>query len=148
MATIANYDISQVFLRGMVTVARSFDNSAGGADVTITNGTVLGIVSATNKVKTCVSSATDGSQLPRFICAGTVTIAAGAIGDVMCCKDGWVNEDKTIFSNGTDTWATTVSTTDSGTQTTVQGTMRDVLQANSNITLLSGVDGSYYDNQP
>lgn len=95
------YDFSKIFL---------FDNkyrkvsiAASGADVTITAGELIGIVST---VYQPYDSTTSNIRLVG-IAAETITISDGDSADVLICISGKVAEDKLVF-NGTDTIDTVV----------------------------------------
>jgi hypothetical protein len=141
----ANFDRSVLLTRGTISQQYDYDNSAGGSDVSIASGTVMGIVSATGKIKPYDSTATDGTHIPRFVCIGDQVIPAGTTGKVTVAYDGWVNPNLLVFSHSGDSLATTVVTTDSSSQTTTVGTVRTELQANSRIILIDQTDSSYFD---
>ncbi len=101
-----SYDNSQVFLGKNHFDTASYTNSSGGA-VVLTEGRLMGRVLADNKVQPQVSSATDGSEFPRMICADNVTVADGATVTLNICTKGRINQNKITFG-GADTLATAI----------------------------------------
>lgn len=108
----------------------------GGVDsVTLVEGTVLGRVSATNKVAVCASAETDGSQFPFAVLKGTTTVAAGDSATLTYAIGGEVDSTLLVF-DGTDTLATPVD----------GRTMKDHLQL-ANIVVRNFDEVSKFENQ-
>ncbi len=146
---ITNYDIAKIFLGFEQRTGTANYTNATGSEVTLAVGTVLGRVTATNKVYPSVSSATNGSQQPRFILADTYVVANGATQEVTYAYTCTVNSDL-LTLGGADTLDTVISLTGTtgspaAATTTVIGTMRDLLQS-SGIYLLEGIELTAIDN--
>lgn len=98
---ITNYDVSKIFVFENKFQDAPYNNSAY-ADVTLQMGTVMGRVTGTGYIKPCVSTATDGSQVPIGVLNETRTFSAGFLGDVGICVAGSVVAEKLIFVTATD----------------------------------------------
>ena len=133
-----DYERSNVFIgfTNRFEVA-NFINLTGGA-LTYKAGTVVGRISATNKITELKSAATDGSQMPIGILATDITALAGSgTKDVTMCISGDVAEEKVIL-NGADVLTTVVT----------GKTLRDRIGADTvGIILKLGRDLTNYDNQ-
>ena len=143
-------DISKIFLGGNKTITATYTNGTGSA-VTLSPGRVMGRISASNKVTPQDKDNTDGSQLGRFVLMSShVDVANGA--SVICtlCFKGEVDASKLVWGSG-ETSTTAVSTTysDSATNTVAipYGTNGDILLANSQLELITGIENSRYDNE-
>ncbi len=75
--------------------------TASGADVELTEGLVMGRISATGLLTPLTIAATDGSQYPVGICIKTQTVADGETAAIKVVNKGKVNENKITFSTGT-----------------------------------------------
>jgi hypothetical protein len=100
-------DSSNTFLFDYETDTAQYTNG-GGAPVTLTEGTLLGIINASGKVTPLTSAAVDGSQFPAGILLNTITVAAGATVTVTYAIGGDVDVSKIIFQ-GADALTTVVS---------------------------------------
>lgn len=100
-------DTSKIFIWGNRYTTGSYTNS-GGSPVTLAAGTLLGKVSATQKLLPHSSAASDGSQFPVGVLADDYIIAAGATLDLFYCVAGDVAQEKVILASG-DTMVTPVS---------------------------------------
>jgi hypothetical protein len=76
--------------------------------ITLTAGTLLGRVSATQKLIPLASGASDGSQFPVGVLAETITIADGDTSNLSVCNFGSVVEQLVIL-DGSDTMNTVIS---------------------------------------
>jgi len=146
---ITNYDIAKIFLGFEQRTGTATYTNATGSEVTLAAGTVLGRVHSTNKVYPSVSSATDGSQVPRFILADTYVVANGANQTVTYAYTCTVNSDL-ITLGGSDTLATVISLTGTtgspaAATSTPVGTVRDLLQS-AGIYLVEGIELTEIDN--
>lgn len=74
--------------------------TADGADVELTEGLVMGRISATGLLTPLDKDATDGSQYPVGICIKDQTIVDGSTEKVVVVNKGKVNENKITFSDG------------------------------------------------
>lgn len=83
-------------------------NNPSYSDLVVPEGTVMGRVSATGRLKVLASGSSDGSQLPIGIMIGGKTIQYGETLEVAICDDGDVNENNIILQ-GSDTLDTVVS---------------------------------------
>lgn len=102
-----NNDTTKIFVGGNKDATASYTNSTYD-DVTLTEGTLLGKVSATGKVKPLASAAVDGSQYPIGILRQTTTIGAGETVTLTFVTAGDVVKTKVILS-GSDTMSTVIS---------------------------------------
>lgn len=130
---ITNYDTSKIFLGFEQRTDTAVYTNATGDEVTLAAGTVMGRVTGTNKVYPSVSTATDGSQVPRFILADTYVVANGASETVTYAYTCTVDSGL-ITLGGSDTLNTVISligTTGSpAAETSTEiGTIRDLLQS-------------------
>lgn len=121
-----NYDRSKIFIGNNFYVSGSYTNSTG-SEITLAAGQLMGRIFATNKVDKCLSSNTNGSQVPLGILKEAVTVANGATATVSICIAGMVNKDKVTLT-GVDAWTTSISLTDSATNTVAIGTLEDLLR--------------------
>lgn len=115
-----------------------------GSSVDLAAGTILGTIFSSNKLTPQVSTATDGSQVPVGILANNVTVANGATVTLTYCWQGDVDTSQLTFG-GSDTLATTISLTDSGTDTVIIGTIESIL-VSKGINPQTVVDNTIADN--
>jgi len=106
----ANYDYSKLFLFGCKMRTATYTNSTGST-VNMAKGQIIGRINSSAKVKEQVSTAIDGSQVPRGILANNYTVANGATVTVTYCYQGEVDAAGIVFSS-TDTMATPISLDD------------------------------------
>lgn len=140
---ITNFDYTRIFVWDNRYISATYTNPAG-TTATLVAGQVFGRVSATGKVLPCISTATDGSQVPRFILQNSYTVAGSADQTVMLCFYGGVATNAiTLNGSPVDTLTTVIKGNDG---TTVFGTYQDVLAANG-IFLEGGTENTYVDNQ-
>ena len=132
---INNYDLSKIFVLNNRYATADYTNPTSD-DIELPIGTVMGRVSATNKIIPCKSTASDGSQYPIGILADTYGVDYVETAELTFCTMGDVVQNKIVFNNGTDTVATAVS----------GKTMKDMLQA-AGINLVGGDQLTGYDNQ-
>jgi hypothetical protein len=89
-----NVDISPLFLGG--NYKRKGMTISNGENVA--RGQLLGVVTATGKLKASVSTATDGSQIPKYIAIENIDASASDINtDVLA--SGKVAKSKLVFAN-------------------------------------------------
>lgn len=105
----------------------TYTNGTGSA-VNLTTGTLMGVISSSNKLTPHVSTATDGSQVPRGVLAHDYTVANGATVTLSYCFQGDVDSALLTFG-GSDTLATAITLTDSATNTVGIGTIEQLLVA-------------------
>jgi hypothetical protein len=84
------------------------DYTAGGADITIPAGTLLGRIGSTGKVVPLTSAAVDGSQFPVGILLQDTFVAATSTVSLTYCVSGDVAANKVIYQ-GADNGETVVS---------------------------------------
>ena len=96
---ITNYETSK-FLLGNNEFNKG-NLTASGADVELTEGLVMGRISATGLLTPLTIAATDGSQYPVGICIKDKTVSDGDTEEIVVVNKGRVNEDKITFSTGT-----------------------------------------------
>ena len=101
-----DYDFSKLFL--FENRYRRIDISASGADIVLSQGMLIGTISASGEGAIMASGSSDGSQIPTGICAEDITVVDGSTESVLICIGGHVDEDKLIF-DGTDDLDTAVS---------------------------------------
>jgi hypothetical protein len=104
---INDYDYSKIFIRENRFDKAVYTNGTGD-EVTLAVGTLLGRISASDKVTPLKSAAADGSNIPVGVVAKAVTVADGADATVNFCVGGDVVKGKIIF-DGTDDFDTVVS---------------------------------------
>jgi hypothetical protein len=75
----------------------------------ILEGTVMGIITASQKLKPTDSVSVDGSEIPRFILLADVDTTAGDVDREVGVR-GDFNEDKLVFVNGGNDIDTVVAT--------------------------------------
>ena len=101
------YDTTKLVLKGGEFNSAVYTNSTGGP-ITISVGTLLGRVSATDKVLPLKSAAVDGSQLPVGISTQEITVADTESATIEFVIAGEV-EGTLLVLDGTDTLATAIS---------------------------------------
>lgn len=131
---VQNYSTQQIFLGNNWDKDETYNNTTGSA-VTVLAGTVMGTIFTSGYTLGLVSTATDGSQWPKGICRETTIIPANSTGVVNVVYSGEVNSNAIIFSNGTDTLATTI-----GAEATNGGSLADMITANTQIKLVASVE--------
>lgn len=99
------YDRTKVFLGCNTFEEHAY--KAPAAEVTLTNGQVMGRVSATGALLELKSGAADGSEIPFGILVGDHTIAIGETPNLSVCVSGNVSLNDIVF-DGADTVATVV----------------------------------------
>lgn len=133
---ITNYETSKMFVFGNRFASADYTNS-GGSPVTIAEGTLLGRISATQKLLPLASAASDGSQFPVGIAKEDTIVAAGATVKITFCIEGDVDESKVILS-GADTLNTVIS----------GRSIRDRIGSDTvGIRLVQSTEMTAYDNQ-
>lgn len=136
-----NFDYSRIFIWDNRYKTATYTD--GGSGSTIVAGTVMGRVTATGKVKPCVSTATDGSQIPRFVLQQTYIVEASASETVTVCFYGGVAASMLTFGGSpVDTLTSQIYLNDGSTPI---GNYGDVLAANGIFTE-DGEDNTYYNN--
>lgn len=133
---ITNYNVAKIFIWGNRYSKGSYTNSTYDP-ITLTAGTLMGRVSATQKIKPLASGASDGSQYPVGILAQDVTVEEGETQELAFCYDGDVAEEL-LTLDGSDTLSTVIS----------GRSIRDRIAADTvGIRLVSGTEMTGYDNQ-
>jgi hypothetical protein len=129
-------DFSKIFLGGNKTITATYTNGSGSA-VTLTPGQVFGRVTADAKVALQDKDSTDGSQLARFVLMSShASIANGASATVTLCYAGEVDASKLVWGSG-ESLTTAVGTV---------GINQDILTANSQLILITGIENTALDN--
>lgn len=139
-----NYDVSKIFIGNNRYKTAEYTNGTG-SEVTLAAGTLMGRIFATNKVTPNVSSATNGSQLPVGVLADSYVVANGVTVTITMCIGGDIAQEK-VTLGGSDTLATAITLTDSGTDTVGVGTLGDLIVARTQIYLVAGTELTGYDN--
>jgi len=102
-----DYNTAKMVIHGGRYETATYTNGTG-SEVTLPKGTLLGRISASNKVQPLASAAVDGSQFPVGILNESITVADGASYDLSMVIAGEV--DASFLSlDGSDTLATVVS---------------------------------------
>lgn len=94
-----NYDIAKMFIWDNRYTTAVY--TAGGSNVTIPAGTVMGRIAATGKIVPMTAAAVDGSAIPVGILANDYTVLANATVNMYICIGGDVVEDMIICNGGT-----------------------------------------------
>lgn len=104
-----NFDTSKIFIWNNRFISGTYTNpSASGDEVTLAKGTVMGRISATQKLTPLTSGASDGSQYPVGILADDYTVDYLESAEVFICVAGDVAEEL-IDLQGSDTLDTVIS---------------------------------------
>lgn len=102
MALTTFFDLTQYQIGGIVNTIDATYTNGSGSTVTLAAGTLMGRVVATNKVKPCVASATDGSQVPIGILLAGYSVAASADQTVTLTISGNFDIAGITFGSGND----------------------------------------------
>lgn len=114
--------------------------------VSLTAGTIVGRVRSSGKIKVCVSTNHDGSQIPIGILMNDYSVVAGTDKTVQFLTNGDVNLNMVNYNGSTDlTTVLLFSDTSDAATTTVAGTIRDILHGKY-INLIDIKDSSIPDN--
>ncbi|KKQ06409.1 MAG: hypothetical protein US15_C0012G0007 [Candidatus Moranbacteria bacterium GW2011_GWF1_36_4] len=144
-----DYDVSKVFVFGNRYNKGLYDEPSSGAEYTLLQGTILGRIAATGKLKICSVASTDGSQFPIGVVKESVTMASGATSvSVSYCIKGDVVEEKLLFA-GSETLNSIVTVEDGSTpagDTTYTKRLRDLIQS-IGIVLVASTEMTLFDNQ-
>jgi len=145
---INNYSTRNLFVwnnRFNQSVA-TYTNSTGSS-VTLLTGMLIGRIASSGKVAQCISTATDGSQVPIGVLTQDYTVANSASADISFCIQGDIDYGLLVFGGSpTDSLTTVISLTDSGSSTVKIGTINDIL-VRSGILPVPGNEMTYRDNQ-
>jgi hypothetical protein len=99
--------LTRCFLQNNEFAPRTYKNLTG-ALASVPKFTMLGVVTATGMVVPCVSTATDGSQFPRFISNKDIVDAAiNAEISISVCNTGLINRNAVKFAS-TEGWNTQI----------------------------------------
>lgn len=144
-----DYDTRKVFVWNNRYNTGLFDEPNGSGAFTLSEGQVIGRIASSGKLKICVSTATDGSQIPIGVVKGSYTMAESATDvAVTFCIAGDVDQTKLLFS-GSETLATVVTIVNdpAGTPNATSNTriMRDLIQS-IGIHLVAGDELTEFDN--
>lgn len=130
-------DLSQIFLGGNKCVTATYTNGTGSTEA-LTPGIVFGRITASAKVAKQDKDSTDGSQLGRFVLMSShAAIANGADATLTLCYTGEVDASKLVWGTG-ESLTTAVGTV---------GINQDILVANSQLVLVTGIENTKYDNE-
>lgn len=135
--SIVDYDVSKFLLGFNSTIDANL--TASGADVDLLQGMLMGRIASTNLLTPCVSTATDGSQIPVGVCIVDQTIADGDTDAVTLVNKGRVAESKINFLD-TETLDTLIGPTSN------QRSYRDYLN-DLGLELMGGTELTAVDNQ-
>lgn len=143
---ITQFDYSKLFIWNPKTRTGTYTNGTGGT-VDLLKGRIFGRIAANNRVTPQVSTAIDGSQVPRFILANDyLQVANGATITVTFAISGEIAREGVIFG-GSDTYATVITLNDSAVtpNTTAIGTIEDLLW-NAGLQTVATTENTYPDN--
>lgn len=129
------YDTSIVFLRDNFYSTEPFNNETY-LNVTLTKGTVMGRVTASNYIVPVNAGVSDGSELPIGILAEDVTVLASSSKNIPLCVKGEIAEEKVNFDDADDTL-----------DTVVDGVRYKDRLTQIGLILIPGTELSDYDNQ-
>jgi hypothetical protein len=101
---VTQFDYSKLFIFNNKYRTATYTNSTGG-EVTLTKGMLVGRIYSSGKVKQCVSTAEDGSQLPIGVLSANYTVANSASVTVTFCISGEVAREGITFA-GSDAYTT------------------------------------------
>lgn len=133
---ITNYNTSKLLLGNNSFEEGTYTND--GYDVTLTEGTVMGRISATGKVIPLESDASDGSQYPIGVLAQTQEVAEGDDAILSICTAGKVDQGLLVFNKDGDSLSTVVD----GRQ------LKDRIAGDTvGIVLKAATENTDYDNQ-
>jgi hypothetical protein len=133
---ITNNDNAKIFIWDNRYEQGTYTNPTGD-DVTLAKGTLMGRVSATQKLVPLASGASDGSQFPVGILADDYTVDYLESANVTICIGGDVAEELVVL-NGSDTMATVISSR----------SIRDRIAGDTlGIKLVAGTQMTAFDNQ-
>jgi len=130
-----NYDVSKFLLGNNSFIDANV--TASGANVVLTEGLVMGRISATGLLAKLDKDATDGSQYPVGICVTDQTIVDGTTASVRLVNKGKVAESKVTIADGTLSTAIGVANH--------QRTLRDWIES-IGIELMGGEELTAFDN--
>lgn len=133
---IDNYNRTKIFVWNNRFKQVTYTNSTG-ATVNLRAGRLMGRITASQKALPHVSTATDGSEQPVFICADDYDVANGATITISVCDAGDVSSNKITFG-GAETLATLIPDDVS---------IEDALYRNSQIRVIKSDQLTGYDNQ-
>ena len=122
-----------IFLRDNKYESGDFTNDTYDA-ITLSAGTVVGRILATNEIAPMASGNTDGTKLPIGILTQTTVVESGDTVSLNFCIGGEVAKEKVILDSG-DTFATVIGSA---------STINDLL--NNFVTLVSGTEMTAFDN--
>lgn len=133
---IVNTDTSKIFIWKNRYDGGTYTNE-GYDDETLLAGTLMGRISATQKLAKHNSSNADGSQYPVGVLASDYTVEAGQNKEIQICVSGDVAEEMVLLHTG-DTMDTVIS----------GRSIRDRIGADTvGVNLVSSTEMTAYDNQ-
>lgn len=133
---IKNYNKGKIFLSGNRFFQIQFTNG-GSSAVTISKGTLFGRITIGQKGKPFESDAEDGSEQVIGVLGDDYSVPAGGTTSVLVCDGGVVDEGRLVFAKTGDSLDTAISGT----------SVRDCIQRNTIIQLVTTQDLTGYDNQ-
>lgn len=143
---INNYSTRNIFVWNNRFTTATYTNGTG-SEVSLLAGMLIGRIASSGLVKQCVSTATDGSQVPIGILTQDYTVANGDSVTVNFCIQGDVDSGMLVFGGSpADTLASVVSLVDSATNTVKVGTLGDILNGKGIIPVATS-ENTYQDNQ-
>ena len=145
---INNYSTRNIFVwnNRFNSIPATYTNSTG-SEVTLTAGMLVGRVATSGLVKQCISTATDGSQVPVGVLVQDYTVANGGSVTISMCIQGDIDYGKIVYGGSpVDTISTVISLTDSGSATVKIGTIGDILNGKGILPIVTS-EMTYQDNQ-
>lgn len=122
---VNNYSQNPIFIWNNRFNSQAATYTDSGSGSTLSAGMMIGRVTANGKVKQCITTATDGSQIPIGILLADYTIAASASVDLTFGISGDVNSSLIVFGGSPADSLTTQCYLNNG--TSAIGTVLDVL---------------------
>jgi hypothetical protein len=122
---VTNFSQRNIFIWNNRFNSQAAEYTDSGSGSTLAAGIMIGRISATGKVKQCITTATDGSQIPIGILLADYEVAASASVDLTFGIAGDVDSGMIVFGGSpADTLSSAVFLNDG---TTKIGTVLDVL---------------------
>jgi len=141
---ISNYSTRNIFVWNNRYNSITLNYTAGGSDVNLLAGMLIGRIGSTGKAVQSVSTATDGSQVPIGILVQNYLIPAGTTVGIEIGIAGDVDLNALIFAGSPADTINTQITQDSG--NVQMGTVGDILNGKG-ILPISSTEMTYEDNQ-
>lgn len=141
---INNYQQRPIFIWNNRFNSQTAEYTDSGSGSTLNAGIMIGRVTATGKVKQCITSATDGSQIPIGILLATYEVDASASVNIEFGIAGDVDSGMLVFGGSPADSLTSIVYLNDG--TTAIGSVLDVLNGKGILPIATN-EMTYEDNQ-